>query len=145
MNQWERSTLARTEANAFMHHNFIEMVSVTPDRAVFRLTIRPESRNPYGLVHGGAIYTMADNAAGAAVHTDGRCYVTQTGTLHFLRNVSSGTVYAAASVRHRGRSTCLTGVDITSEDGKLLAAGEFTFFCVDRELMEKKAAEHAET
>lgn len=135
----EQDTRQRLQKNAFMQHNYIELESVERDRAVFRLDIRPESRNPYGLIHGGAIYTMADNAAGTAAHTDGRYYVTQTSALHFLRNQASGTVWATAWVRHRGRSTVLTSVDITGEGGKLLATGEFTFFCVDKALMDEKA------
>ena len=139
MNELEKKAAKRLRRNAFMRYNHIEMQSVEPDRAVFRMEIRPESKNPYGLIHGGAIYTLADNAAGSAVHTDGRYYVTQTSSLHFLRNVGKGTVYAAASIRHRGRATCLAGVDITAEDGTLLASGEFTFFCVDPAQMEAKA------
>ena len=131
MTEIEERIQERQKKNDFMRHNFIEMESVERDRAVFRLTIRPESKNPYGMVHGGAIYTLADNATGTAAHTDGRYYVTQTSALHFLRNQSEGTVRATATVRHRGRSTVLTAVDITGDDGRLIATGEFTFFCVD--------------
>lgn len=70
----------------------------------------------------------------------GRYYVTQTSALHFLRNQATGTVRASAWVRHRGKSTVLTAVDITGEGGRLLATGEFTFFCVDKALMDQKAA-----
>lgn len=138
MNELEMRTRERIKTNAFMLHNHIEIESVEPDRAVFRLDIRPESKNPYGMVHGGAIYTLADNATGSAAHTDGRYYVTQTSSLHFLRNQSEGVVRASARVRHRGRSTCLVEVDITGADGVLLATGEFTFFCVDKGLMDEK-------
>ena len=138
MNELEMKTRERVQANAFMLHNHIELESVEQDCAVFRLTIRPESKNPYGMVHGGAIYTLADNATGAAAHTDGRFYVTQTSSLHFLRNQSQGTVWAEAHVRHRGHSTVLTAVDITGDDGRLIATGEFTFFCVDKGLMDGK-------
>ena len=138
--QIRQNTDQRMRKNAFMLHNHIEMESVDKDRAVFKLDIRPESCNPYGMVHGGAIYTLADNATGTAAHSDGRYYVTQTSALHFLRNQSRGTVRATAWVRHRGKSTVLTSVDITGEDGKLLATGEFTFFCVDKSLMDQKVA-----
>ena len=139
MNELEQQTRARLNRNTFMVHNFIEMEHVEPDRAVFRLDVRPESLNAYGMVHGGAIYTLADNATGAAAHSDGRYYVTQTSALHFLRNQATGTVRASAWVRHRGKSTVLTAVDITGEGGRLLATGEFTFFCVDKALMDQKA------
>lgn len=138
--QIRRNTENRMRKNAFMLHNYIELESVEKDRAVFKLDIRPESCNPYGMVHGGAIYTLADNATGTAAHSDGRYYVTQTSALHFLRNQSRGTVRATAWVRHRGKSTVLTAVDITGEDGRLLATGEFTFFCVDKSLMDQKVA-----
>lgn len=124
--------------NKFVVHNFIKMVSVKRDEAVFSLDIREESKNSFGMVHGGAIYAMADNAAGFVVHTDGRHHVTQTSTLHFLRNQSEGTVRATARVRHRGNTTALVAVDITGDNGKLIATGEFTFFCVDKAVMDRK-------
>ena len=124
--------------NFFAAYNHIEPEFVEPDHAVFKLKIRPESKNPYGIVHGGAIYTMADNATGYAAHTDGRNYVTQTSSLHFLRNQPEGEIQADARVRHRGRSTCLVAVDILGEDETLLATGEFTFFCVDMKMMEQR-------
>ena len=76
--------------NLFATYNHIEAEFVEPDHAIFKLEIRPESKNPYGIVHGGAIYTMADNATGYAAHTDGRSYVTQGSSMHFLRNQSEG-------------------------------------------------------
>ena len=139
MDQQELERLKKQEReNGFTVYNHIEMVLAERDHAVFRLNIRPESKNSYGMVHGGAIYAMADNATGFAAHTDGRNYVTQTSTLHFLRNQPDGEIQADARVRHRGRSTCLVAVDILGEDETLLATGEFTFFCVDIKLMEQR-------
>ena len=106
MDQKELERLKEQERkNGFAVYNHIEMVLAERDHAIYRLNIRPESKNPYGMVHGGAIYTMADNATGAAAHTDGRNYVTQTSALHFLRNQPEGEIQADARVRHRGRST----------------------------------------
>ena len=138
MNEREIQTEDLMRGNAFMFHNYIEMESAERDKAVFKLVIRPESKNPYGIVHGGAIYTMADNAAGAVAHSDGRYYVTQTSSLHFLRNQAEGVVRAEARIRHRGKSTCLGAVEITGEGNLLLATGQFTYFCVDINLMAEK-------
>ena len=109
MNELEETMRERLKKNQFMSYNHIELEHVEPDYAVFRLDIRPESRNIFGMVHGGALYTMADNAAGSAAHTDGRNYVTQNGSLHFLRNQTEGTVRATGRVRHRRIRSLLPG------------------------------------
>ena len=143
--EMKQEYVRRNSRNPFIRHNGIEVVSIEPDHAVLQLTIRPESLNLYGLVHGGAIYAMADNAAGSAASTDGRSYVTQASNMHFLRNQAEGTVRAEARVRHRGRSTVLIAVDVHGEEKKLLATGEFSFFCVDRARMEQKGAGASKT
>lgn len=117
--------------NPFVQHNHIEIVQVGPDRALLRLVLREESLNPHGLVHGGALFTLADNAAGCAASSDGRAYVTQASDFHFLRTLASGTVFAEALVQHRGRSTVLVDVKLTDDEERLLAEAIFTFFCVD--------------
>lgn len=138
MDRMEEQIRERIKGNGFMVYNHMELEVIEPDRAVFRLEIRPESRNVFGMVHGGALYTLADNAAGSAVHTDGRSYVTQDGGLHFLRNQAEGVVRATGTVRHRGRSTALVSVEVTGEDGIVLAMGDFSFFCVDRSRMAER-------
>ena len=131
MDEKELANLRKqAEAIRFSAYNHIELALAEPDHAVFRLNIRPESKNSYNIVHGGALYTMADNASGFAAHSDGRSYVTQSGSLHFIRNRSEGEIRAEARVRHRGRATCLVSVDICDEQGILLATGEFAFFCI---------------
>ena len=125
--------------NPFVLHNGIEIEDVWPDRSVLRFTIRPESLNLHGHVHGGALFTLADNAAGCAASTDGRFYVTQESDIHFLRTQTEGVVRAEARVRHRGRSTVLVDVDITGEEGKLLATACISFFCVDGSALAQRA------
>ena len=116
--------------NPFVLHNGIEVEVVCPDRAILRFPVRRESLNLHGQVHGGALFALADNAAGCAASTDGRYYVTQSSDVHFLRTVTEGTVRAESHVRHRGRSTVLVDVDITDDEGKLLATASFSFFCL---------------
>ncbi len=126
----ERKAQELTGGNAFAVFNHLEVEHVEPDYAVFKLAIRPESKNPRGFVHGGLLAGMADNAAGYAAHSDGRCYVTQSSHMNYIHNQTGGVIRAEGRVLHRGKTICLTRVDITGEDGTLLATGELAYFCV---------------
>ena len=130
MDGLERRTREIVKQNGFIVHNHMELESVQPERAVFRMEILPSSTNGFGLVHGGALFSLADNAAGCAAHTDGRSHVTQTASLNYIANQSHGVIRAEGRVRHRGRKTALVSVDITGEGGRLLATGEFVYYCV---------------
>jgi len=132
MTELEQYIRKHISSNVFMVHNHMELESVEPDRAVFRLQMCSDSMNNHGTLHGGAAYTLADMATGVAACTDGRRYVTQNGALHFVAAQMEGVVRADAKVRHRGRSVVVVSVDILGEGDKLLATGEFAFFCIDR-------------
>ena len=116
--------------NAFCLHNGMEQELVEQDRCVFRMEVQPYHMNYYGNLHGGVYFAMADSAAGFAARTDGRQYVTQQADLHFIRGENKGVIRADARVRYRGRATALVSVEISNDAGKLLATGEFTFFCI---------------
>lgn len=122
-------------ANAFMQHNHIRLNETGDGMAEAVLDVGPDSLNPYGILHGGVYYALADCASGRACRTDGRKYLTLDGTIHNVRAGRLGdTITAAAVVRHRGRSTALVDVTITDQNGRLMATGHFTFFCTGEAL-----------
>ena len=121
---------ALAQANRFAVHNGISLRMLELGKAQAVMEMGPDSVNPYGRLHGGAIYTLADCAGGSACRTDGRRYVTLDGTVHFIRSADHGTITATATVVHRGRTTSLVEIRVTGQDGVLLATGDFTFFCL---------------
>lgn len=120
---------AIARANAFAVYNGITTHQTGDGTAEAILEIGPDSLNPYGLLHGGAYYTLADCAAGSACRTDGRKYVTLHGSLDFIRSARAGQVTARARVEHRGRTTCLVSITVDDGAGTVYASGRFTFFC----------------
>ena len=115
--------------NPFMAYNHIEVGPVSRDHAQVYLDIRPESTNIYHVVHGGALFTMADCCAGLCARTDGRDYVTQDASVQFIRNVSRGRITATAAILSRGRRVCVVEVRITAPQGTLLFHGVYTMYC----------------
>ncbi|WP_409967042.1 PaaI family thioesterase [Bengtsoniella intestinalis] len=119
--------------NPFATYNHISAVEIGEEYAVTQLEIYPESLNPLGVVHGGCLYTLADNACGMAVHGDGRRHVTQNGNLHFVSNQGEGVLRATAKVVRRGKTTSLIRVEITGDNQRLIAVGDFSFYCISKD------------
>lgn len=119
------------ESNPFAQMVGIEILDLARDYAKMAIHLRPEFLNPLGAVHGGLLFTLADCCSGTTARTDGRRYVTQSGELHYLRNVSEGTVVAESRMIRRGRTVCVMDITVKSaEKDLLLAEGLFTMYAL---------------
>lgn len=107
----------------------IEVVEIGAGTALLSMPIRHEHLNAHGTGHGGAIWTLADLAFGAAAWHRG--YIMTTGSdLSFFRPARSGaTVYAQArEVTHKGTTGTYHLVVAYDPDdpAEILASGSFT-------------------
>jgi acyl-CoA thioesterase len=69
------------------------------------LDVRPELLNPNGVVHGGALFSMADTVMGAALYTTlapGENCATIEIKIHFLQPVIKGKIRCRTRLVHRG-------------------------------------------
>lgn len=116
--------------NPFPNSLGMELTELSLDQA--SAVIRPTDAmcNPRGYLSGGLYFTLADFAATALARADGGQYVTQDGSIHYVRGVHPSPIRALAACLHRGKTTCLVRVDITDEENTLLTSGTFTFFRV---------------
>ena len=94
--------------------------------AVFECTPDESVYNPIGLVHGGLVCTLADSAAGCAVHTTlepGAGYTSIDITVNYLRPVTlgTGTLVATGRVTKPGRRVALATAEVTDGAGRLVA------------------------
>lgn len=105
----------------------VEYEVAGPDGCVLTLAIDDRHRQPYGIVHGGIYSTLAETAAStaAALYAMERGIPGAVGlsnSTDFLRSHRDGTIRAAATPVHRGRSQQIWQVDVArAEDGRLLA------------------------
>lgn len=87
-------------------------------------------RQPFGIVHGGAYAAAAETLASVgtyyAVHESGNIAVGQNNDTSFLRPVSSGTVHAIGTRRHRGRTSWVWDFDFTDDEGRVCAISRVT-------------------
>lgn len=103
----------------------IELVSATPDEVVYRMKVTDNLTNRNGVLHGGAVMTLADNTAGTLVFINipaEKSNTTVEAKTNFLRSVSVGDIVTAHCVPlHRGRTTFVLQITMTRGDGKAVA------------------------
>ncbi|MBV8462128.1 MAG: hotdog fold thioesterase [Acidimicrobiales bacterium] len=90
---------------------------------VTRLDLEDRLRNPWGILHGGALAVLADEAACRAVRADGsgrRQVAAPDSVLHYLQPARRGPVEARAEVvgRRNGRALVRIGIHDVGADGR---------------------------
>ena len=118
--------------NPFMLHNGIRATFLDEKTAQVRAEVGPGSLNGMGGVHGGLMMAAAEIAAGLAARNDGRKYVTLDASFRFISGTRTAkAIKAEASITKRGGTICFTRAAVREEGTeKLLAEGEFTFYCL---------------
>ena len=102
----------------------ISLEEASPDRVVAGLPWAPRLCTAGGILHGGALMTLADSAGALVAFLglpDGATTATITSTTQMFRSVMSGPVRAIALPLHRGRSTVTVQTSIYGPDGTLVA------------------------
>src|SRR5262249_20028676 len=110
----------------------VEPESIEPDRVRLRLPFRPEITTVGDVVHGGAIASLVDVAATAAVWSGADLATTQRGTtigftLNFLAGGRGQDLVAPAAVTRRGRTICVGEVDVRGVDSTPVARALVTY------------------
>lgn len=107
------------------------LLEISPGHAKISVEITPETLNLYGNAHGGFLFSLCDITAGMSTYAYEITNVTQCSSINFLRGISAGTIYVESSALHKGKKTVVNQVNITDENGQVLAAGSFTMFLME--------------
>jgi len=113
----------------------MEFTHLEPDRVAARVTVRPEHKQPWGIVHGGAVMTLADTVAGAGAYMNlesGQETVTVELKINLIGAVRDGTIHAEALPLHRGRTTSIWETRLTDDTGKLIAVSLSTHLVLEQ-------------
>ncbi len=128
----ERSSLFHiiNAEHQFNYENGITLTYVEPGLTRGVLRAGPDSVNPEGHIHGGAIATLADTVAGCCACSTGGDCVTSSSTLEYLRP-ATGDLFCQAVPKKLGRHLSVIQVTITDAAEKTVATGTFTFFMTE--------------
>jgi uncharacterized protein (TIGR00369 family) len=103
----------------------IEVLEASPELVRGTLAWAPERCTAGGLMHGGALMTLADTCGAICAFLNLPEGATGTGTIesktNFLRAVREGTVTCLSRPLHAGRTTIVLESELAREDGSLAA------------------------
>ena len=95
-----------------------------PDRVTATLDWREQLCTTTGIMHGGALMTLADTVGALVAFLglpEGSTTATITSTTQLFRPVTAGTVHAEALPLHRGRTTVTVQTRLRDSQDRLVA------------------------
>jgi acyl-CoA thioesterase len=100
----------------------IKVTEASAECAVAVLELTERHCNSQGTIHGGVIFTLADQAFGAAENAAARGFVAMEMHVRFLRPAMPGQRLTATSRRlHQGRNTAFYEIEVRDEANRLIA------------------------
>ena len=114
----------------------ITVLELTPARVVARMPVDERTRQPFGILHGGASLALAETVAslGAVLNADimrSNVVGLELNANH-LRAKTDGIVTATATPVHVGRSTQVWDIRIADEEGRPVCISRCTIAVVPK-------------
>ena len=124
--------VAKLSNNPVVKFMSIGLREVNRGEATLTLKDREELRNSMGLIQGGILGVLADAAGGVSLYSILSdplkvAIPTVEFKVNFLRPARGGDLVARGRVVQGGRQIAVCQVEISSEEGVLLATGIFTY------------------
>jgi 1,4-dihydroxy-2-naphthoyl-CoA hydrolase len=127
----------RDQLHRGMAHTIgIELKVLTAEKVVATMPVDDRTRQPFGLLHGGASAALAETVAslGAFLNVD---HDTQAAVgvelnANHIRGKTEGIVTATATPLHRGRTIHVWEIRIEDEEARLICASRCTLAIVSR-------------
>ena len=103
----------------------VKLIELLPGFARASLPVTEETVNIHQMAHGGAIFSVADQACEAAGNSFGQPAVALQQNIHFLAAGRSGDfLEATAKVIHRSNRIGLIKFEVKNQEGLLVATGQ---------------------
>ena len=123
--------------DTFSEKNNIFITEVRPGYARGELTVVPDSLNFGGIVHGGALATLADVVGGTCACSKGGVCVTTNCSMEFLRPALGEKIIGEATPVKLGSTLAVVRVDLRNDQSVLVATSTFTYCMLKPENLEE--------
>ena len=104
----------------FAGHNGIRLIEAALGRAVVEMDVQEYHLNGANVVHGGALFTLADFAFAIACNMQGRLSLAVSVTMNFVKAATKGTLRAVCEQVTDGKLATYRAT-ITDDSGEIVA------------------------
>jgi len=108
----------------FARHSGIELLDIGKGYAKAKMAITDSHLNGVNLVHGGAIFTLADLVFAAASNSHGTVAVAINASIWFVKAAKQGTLFAEAKEVSCNPKLATYSIRVTDDSGELVASFE---------------------
>jgi len=117
--------------NGYINANNYKILKVEENYCEMEGIITDTSKNPFGSVHGGYIFGLADTAAGIAAMTDNRTALTINSSIDYFKIGNGNKLIAKAKSLKTGKNISVIDVSVFDEDNNLIAKTSITYFYIN--------------
>jgi 1,4-dihydroxy-2-naphthoyl-CoA hydrolase len=114
----------------------IEITELQKGRVVATMPVDDRTRQPFGLLHGGASVALAETVASVGafelVDKENEVVVGLEINANHIRAKKDGLVTAVGTVLHQGKTTMVWDIKITDEEEKLVCISRCTIAVIKR-------------
>lgn len=117
------------DTNEYISYLGVKLTELDTDHAKGRMPFAQRYANPYGSMHGGCLYSLADTISGTLADNAGCDVATVEGGMNFLEPaIETEYVYCTATMKRAGKRLITVAAEITDDRDTLIGCGLFTFF-----------------
>lgn len=129
-------SVSKRNQGTMLEHLGIEFIDLGDDFLTARMPVDERTRQPLGIMHGGASCVLAESVGSTAANycvdqAKHYCVGLDINTNH-IRSAKSGWVIGKATPFHIGRSTQVWHIEIKNEEGKLVSVNRLTMAVMQR-------------
>jgi acyl-CoA thioesterase len=111
------------ENDRFAKHNGIRLIEASMGRAVVEMDVQDFHLNAASVVHGAAMFTLADFAFAVACNMQGKLSLAVNITMNFVKAATGGTLRAVCEEISDGKMAAYRAT-VTDESGTVIATFE---------------------
>jgi len=116
----------------FMKENNFILKELTKEKCILEYKVKKSGLNPYGIIHGGLLFGLADSACGILSRNNNNLCVTTNASINYLNVCKDKKIIAIATIIKSGKNLGYYKCDIYDEHDNIIACANINLYYLDK-------------